>query len=183
MDPTPVTAKYDVKYGTEALIVPSNLNVPIDFMGRLDIDVPPGHTSTASITYPPGTGGGTYDSTVVFLLISADQYPTKPTGEPCLSVQVQGPDTQPSSPPSPPSPPPPPSPTQYSPPPPPPSPPPPSKGASSPRKFSLEFPLVLLGTGAVTTLEPNGNPTVFTFWNASQTTVKFTVRVGRRLKT
>jgi hypothetical protein len=215
---TPVIAKFDVKYGSEALVVPANLQVSIDLMGRLDIDVPGGGKPiVGSINY--GSSSADSDkSTVVFLLISADPYPypTTRSGDPALRVKVEGPasttGTPPAGQPTPATPPAgkpkpgtpasgyqesmhhpagqptpeqqPPgqqtpvqqTPGQQAPSTPTPSTPTPSPGTPA-KQFHLEYPLVLLGNGAVSTLADN--PTIFTFWNDSQTTVKVSVRVGR----
>jgi hypothetical protein len=215
---TQVTAKYDVKYGQEALVVPSNLQVPVDLMGRLDMDVPPGHTTTSSISYPGSQTdpSGTGYSTVVFLLISATAQtvpfaglrfsvdPAAATSSPAATTSgpaAPGAARASSRPPAPPpaesaeeygeegeasgrqtqapvrqaqqSPPKPASPPAAS--PAPPSPP----ATQKPKWFYLEYPMVLLGNGQVSTLD--ANPTTFTFQNNSRDPVQVSVRVGRQL--
>lgn len=217
MDPTPVIAKYDVKYGTEALVVPNPIQVPVDLMGRLDMDIPKDQTISGSIYYTPAGAADT--STVVFLVISADSYPSdaKSSTKPGIWFNVEGAAAKTPPPASPPGGATPPAhgtnapggtdaggtaaeegmtqaayrsatqaaqtaPRQPS-----------TPGAASPPKttsptpattstpslpYALEYPLILLGNGAVLPL--NGDPNTFTFQNRSKGTVRVSVRVGRQ---
>lgn len=197
MASTPVIAKFDIKYGgSEQWVAPNAYNVPIDLVGRLDIDVAPKQEGDGSLSYTAvttaaqdkedtSTGG---DSTVVFLLITTDPLPAPDQdlkqgvsfsvtgsaasgegevegageGEGESADQYQKSSPKPSI-------------QQKA-----------TSGGSSgtsaatgSRWFPVEFPIVLLGNGAVKMLDPN--PTTFRCRNNSKVQVKFSVRVGRRL--